>query len=139
MKLKRFFKWFLILIAAAVGVFVLIAVVETSYRLATARDVTEAEAEKNAREKLREHCEWANRHQEKCDPSKYFVSARMHGKDPTDPQHGAAWIFQYSDSTGAPRHVLHIAVDKSGNPELAGSSVDQTPVSNEISYDTGIR
>ena len=136
MRIKRFFKWFFILIAAAVGVFVLIAVVETSYRLATEKDVTEAEAEKNAREKLREVC---NMKYNKCDPSKYFVSARTHGISPTNPQMGSPWGFDFSDSTGAPRHVVGICVDKKGNPEVCGSWIAQTPASEDFSYDTGIR
>jgi hypothetical protein len=75
----------------------------------------------------------------KCDPSKYLVSARMHGISPTNPRMGAPWFFHFSDSTGAPRNVVWVAVDKHGNPDFAGAAERQTPASEEISYDTGIR
>ena len=136
MKIKRFFKWFFILIAAAIVSFIAIGAISTTYRLATEKDVTEAEAEKNARKKLGEFCKMKLR---KCDPSRYFVSARMHGIDPTDSDHGSPWHFQFSDSTGAPRRVVDIAVDIKGNPDFAGFGEEQTPASSDFSYDTGIR
>ena len=142
MKLKKTLKWLLILIALAFGCFMVIGVISTSYRLATAKDVTEAEAEKNAREKLREFCGIKyHKHDpsNECDPSKYLVSARMHGKSPTNPQMGAAWFFEFSDSTEAPRHVVYIAVDIKGNPDIAGFNILQSSVSKVTYYDTGIR
>lgn len=135
MKLKKVLLVFCVFVGALVLCFLGIAVYnEVSCYFA--KDVTEAEAEKNAREEVRKFCEGKYH---KCDPSKYFVSARKHGKDPADPRHGAAWDFQFSDSAGAPRNVVGVVVDRKGNPDLAGFNTLQTPASEERSYDTGIR
>lgn len=107
---------------------------EISHRFYPATDVTELEAEKSAREKLKGHCNI----EPKCDPSKYFVSARMHGKDPANPHLGVAWSFQFSDSTG-PRHTVDICLDRKGNAEYCGFDYTDRPISEEVSWDTGIR
>ena len=130
----KFLEWFLILLGVSVFTFLAIGVVSTLYRFATAKEVTEAEAERNAWKELHKFCK-----SESCNPYKFFISARRHGISPTNPQIGSAWDFEFSDSTDASRTVVGVCVDKYGNTDFCGAHILNTSISDDRSYDTGIR